>query len=97
MLILSICIISNLFRSFMDVTEKYLFEFNYINIFLMMTYEGLTGLFFLIMAFFMSPVFGNEGKNLLNYLSESSSELILFIVLIVAYIIISGFKKMLIA
>ena len=41
----------------------------------------------------MSPVFGNEGKNLLNYLSESSSELIIFIVLIVAYIIISGFKN----
>ena len=93
MLILSICIISNLFRSFMDVTEKYLFEYNYINIFLMLIYEGLTGLFFLIMAFFMSPVFGNEGKNLLNYLSESSSELIIFIVLIVAYIIISGFKN----
>ena len=93
MLILSICIISNLFRSFMDVTEKYLFEYNYINIFLMLIYEGLTGLFFLIIAFFTSPVFGNEGKNLLNYLSESSSELILFIVLIVAYIIISGFKN----
>ena len=35
LLILLICIISNLFRSFLDVTEKYLFESNYINIFLM--------------------------------------------------------------
>ena len=93
MLILLICIISNLFRSFLDVTEKYLFEYNYINIFLMLMYEGLTGLFFGIIKFFSSSTFKNDGKNLLNNLSGSSSELIVFIVLITAYIFTSGFRN----
>ena len=91
--LLLICLFSNLFRSFLDVTEKYLFESNYINIFLMLMYEGLTGLFFGIITYLLNPVFENEGKNLLIYLSVSSSQLIIFIVLIVAYIIISGFKN----
>ena len=91
--LLLICLFSNLFRSFLDVTEKYLFESNYINIFLMLMYEGLTGIFFGIITYLLNPVFENEGKNLLIYLSVSSSQLIIFIVLIVAYIIISGFKN----
>ena len=91
--VLSICIISNLFRSFLDVTEKYLFEFNYINIFLMMTYEGLTGLFFDIIAILSGNSFKNEGNNLLNSLSKSGLEVFIFIVLIIFYIVISGFKN----
>ena len=34
---------SCLFRSFLDVIEKYLFDFNYINIFKILIYEGLIG------------------------------------------------------
>ena len=59
----------------------------------MLMYEGLTGLFFGIIKFFSSSTFKNDGKNLLNHLSGSSSELIIFIVLITAYIFTSGFRN----
>ena len=59
----------------------------------MLMYEGLTGLFFGIIKFFASSTFKNDGKNLLNNLSGSSSELIVFIVLITAYIFTSGFRN----
>ena len=40
-----ICTMSCLIRSFSDVTEKYLFDYDYINIFKMLIYEGLMGIF----------------------------------------------------
>ena len=43
-----IVIISCLSRAFLDVTEKFLFEFDYINILSMLIYEGILGVFFLL-------------------------------------------------
>ena len=45
---------SCLSRAFMDVTEKYLFDYDYMNILSVLIYEGLIGLLFLIIYFISS-------------------------------------------
>ena len=44
---------SCLSRAFMDVTEKYLFDYDYMNILSVLIYEGLIGLLFLIIYFYI--------------------------------------------
>ena len=82
LLVLSICLFSFIIRALVDVTEKYLFEFDYINIFIMLVYEGLFGIIFDIIYLLQGNIFKNEGKDLLNYLSEFKSEWLTFICLI---------------
>ena len=93
LLVLSICLLSYIFRALQDVTEKYLFEFDYINVFLMLVYEGLFGLIFDIIFLLQGNSFKNEGKYLFNYLLDFKSELLIFIILIFFYIIIVGFAN----
>ena len=50
--ILAIIILSQLLRSLFDSTEKYLFEFDYMNPFLVLFYEGLFG-FILTFSYFL--------------------------------------------
>jgi hypothetical protein len=92
-LALLVCSISCLFRSFLDVTEKYLFDYDYINIFKMLMYEGLIGLFFYIIYFLTDKTYQNHGKILLEDMSKLDRSFILFVFLIMLYIIISGFKN----
>ena len=44
-------ILSCLSRAFLDATEKYLFDYDYINILSMLIYEGSIGIFFLFFSF----------------------------------------------
>jgi len=92
-LALLVCSISCLFRSFLDVTEKYLFDYDYINIFKILMYEGLIGLFFYIIYFLTDKIYQNHGKILLEDMSKLDRSFILFVFLIMLYIIISGFKN----
>ena len=88
-----ICIMSCLSRAFMDVTEKYLFDYDYINILTMLIYEGLIGIFFFIIFFISNKTYQNQGRNILKDMSEFDWSLASFILLIILYTIISGFRN----
>ena len=87
------CFMSCLSRSFLDVTEKYLFDFDFINIFKMLLFEGLIGLFLFIINFLTNKTYQSQGKILLKDMARLDKTLILFILLIILYIICSGFKN----
>ena len=65
-----ICTMSCLIRSFSDVTEKYLFDYDYINIFKMLIYEGLMGIFLKSIYFISSKSYKEQAKTLLTEMSE---------------------------
>jgi len=84
---------SCLFRSFLDVSEKYLFDYNYVNILKMMIYEGLIGLFLYLIYFLSSKSYQNHGKYFINDIKGFDWDLISFLLLIILYLIISGFRN----
>ena len=86
-------IVSCLSRAFLDVTEKYLFEYNYINVLSMLIYEGLIGLFFFIIYFLANKTYQDQGINLIKDMSDFNWKFITFILLILIYIVISGFRN----
>ena len=88
-----IVIMSCLSRAFLDVTEKYLFDYNYINILSMLIYEGLIGVFFFIFFFLTNKNYQNQAKNILIDMSHFNWQLITFILLIILYTVISGFRN----
>ena len=88
-----ICSMSCLSRSFLDVTEKYLFDYNYINIFKMLIYEGLIGIVIYILYFISNKSYQIHAKNLLNDMSEFDWSFVYFIFLIIIYLIISGLRN----
>ena len=83
------CLISCLSRSFRDVTEKYLFDVNFIEIFKMLIYEGLIALFFYIIYFLTNSTYQKKGKNFLNNIDVFDWPFASFICLVLIYIIIS--------
>ena len=90
---LIICFMSCLFRSFLDVTEKYLFDFEFVNIFKMIIHEGLIGLFFYIIYFLCNNTYQIQGKNILKDMSEFNWSFVSFILLIILYLVVSGFRN----
>ena len=88
-----IVIMSCLSRAFLDVTEKYLFDYNYINILSMLIYEGLIGIFLFFIFFIVNKSYQNQGKNILIDMSHFNWQLITFILLIILYTVISGFRN----
>ena len=88
-----IVIMSCLSRAFLDVTEKYLFDYNYINILSMLIYEGLIGIFLFIIFFIVNKSYQTEGRNILIDMSHFNWQLISFILLIILYTVISGFRN----
>ena len=65
-----ICVMSCLSRAFLDVTEKYLFDFDYINILSMLIYEGVIGLIFFVIFFSTNSAYQKQGLNILKDMSE---------------------------
>ena len=88
-----IVIMSCLSRAFLDASEKYLFDYDYINILSMLIYEGLIGVFFFIFFFLTNKNYQNQAKNILIDMSHFNWQLITFILLIILYTIISGFRN----
>ena len=88
-----IVIISCLSRAFLDVREKYLFEFDYINILSMLIYEGILGVFFFIIYFIVNKTYQDQGRNIIKDMSYADWKLATFILLILIYTIISGFRN----
>ena len=54
---------SCLSRAFLDVTEKYLFDFDYINVLSMLIYEGVIGLVFFFFFFSKNSAYQKQGLN----------------------------------
>ena len=88
-----ICTVSCLFRSFLDASEKYLFDFNYIEILKIVIYEGSISLFLCIIYFLTNKKYKKQAKNLFNDMSEFDWSFIYFIFLIIIYLIISGLRN----
>ena len=88
-----ICTLSCSFRAILDVTEKYLFDFNYINVLKMLIYEGIIGVFLFIFFFLSNDTYQKQGKNILKNMSEFDLSFVYFIILIILYIIISGLRN----
>ena len=88
-----ICTVSCLFRSFLDASEKYLFDFNYIEILKIVIYEGSISLFLCIIYFLTNTRYKKQAKNLLNDISEFDWSFVYFIFLILIYLIVSGLRN----
>ena len=84
---------SCLFRSFLDVSEKYLLDFEFVDIIKILIYEGLIGVFFYIFYFISNKAYLIHAKNILNQMSEFNWSFASFILLIIIYIFISGFRN----
>ena len=90
---LLICTMSCLSRSFLDITEKYLFDYDYVNILMMLIYEGLIGVFFYILFFIFNDSYQTQGKHILEEMSTFDLPFVTFILFIIVYIIISGLRN----
>ena len=90
---LLICAMSCLSRAFMDVTEKYLFDYDYINIFKMLIHEGNIGTLLYLIYFLCHKTYQKQGRNLLKDMSEFDWSFISFIFLIILFIIFSGLRN----
>ena len=85
MLLLSI--LSQVLNAFLDSIEKYLFEYDYVNPFYALMYEGIYG-FFMTFFYFTIPDYLDDIKKV--YKTYSAGELILFTFLLLLYIVLCG-------
>ena len=76
--------------SFEQLIEKYLFEYNQLNPFFVLMIEGIFGIIFcFIYSFFISPF-----DEIIQFKNDNStSKFIILIVLLILYIVFSGFKN----
>ena len=58
------------FKESFDVTEIYLFDFDYINVLLMLVYEGIFEVFLFIFYCLSNDTYQKNGKNILKDISE---------------------------
>ena len=85
-------IIGQIFWSFMNIVEKYLFEYDFMNPFVVLLYQGLMG-FVLSFFFLFDKIYFYDF--VLIYKNNSVGRFVLFIFLLLAYIILSGGKNLL--
>ena len=81
-------IISQVLISCQDSIEKYLFEYNYMNPFVVLMYEGLFGFLLTFFCFFLPDYFQGIIK-----IYNANLNFALFIFLLFVYTILSGFKN----
>ena len=77
--------------SFMNIVEKYLFEYDFMNPFLVLLYQGVIG-FLLSFFFLFDKIYFNDF--VLIYKDNSVGRFVLFIFLLLAYIVLSGGKNL---
>ena len=83
-------IASQLFVAIQDSIEKYLFEYNYLNPFVVLMYEGLFG-FVLSFLFFFHHDYFRDIKNIFK--NKKTGEIILFLFVLIVYMALSGLKN----
>ena len=86
-IVILLSILSQVFNAFLDSIEKYLFEYDYVNPFYALMYEGVFG-FFMTFFYFTIPGYLDDIK--LVYKTYSSGELVLFTFLLLLYIVLCG-------
>ena len=86
-LVLFILIIDQFLEPIIDTIEKYLFEYNFVNPFKELMFEGLFG-FLLTLIYFFLPEYLKDVAEVYN--KYSSGEFILFIFLLFIYIVLCG-------
>ena len=84
--------ISQILCSCMDSIEKYLFEYDYMNPFVVLMYEGFFGFFISFIVFIDSNYFHDMA--LIYNKSTSIGNFILFIFLLIVYMILSAGKNL---
>ena len=87
---LLLIIVSQLFVAIQDSIEKYLFEYNYLNPFVVLMYEGLFG-FVLSFLFFFHHDYFRDIKNIFK--NKKTGEIILFLFVLIVYTALSGLKN----
>ena len=83
-LLLLFIFIQDLFYSFIDIVEKYLLEYDFINPFQMLMFEGLFGFAMTLVFSFINNPFKNI--DIIN----STRKVFLFIICIILYFVLSG-------
>ena len=83
--------ISQILCSCMDSIEKYLLEYDYMNPFIVLMYEGFFGFFISFIVFIDCNYFHDIALIYKNY---SSGKFVLFIFLLIIYMILSAGKKL---
>ena len=85
--VILLTILSLFLNAYLDITEKYLFEIDYLNPFFTLMLEGLFG-FFISFLFFFLPDYLDDVK--LVYNNNSAGKFVLFIFLLFLYVILCG-------
>ena len=78
--------INNIFNSFLDIIEKYLLEYDFVNPFKMLMIEGIIG--FILSFFYSFKV--NPFSEIKSLEDKDSEKMILLIIFLVIYFILSG-------
>ena len=86
-MVILLSILSQVLNAFLDSIEKYLFEYDYVNPFYALMYEGIYG-FFMTFFYFTIPDYLDDIKKV--YKTYSAGELILFTFLLLLYIVLCG-------
>ena len=82
-------LVYHFFNSLLDLTEKYLFEYDYINSFKVLMLEGLFG-------FLLSILYGvyiNPIPDIIKCYYDNKGKFVYLVLLLVLYMILSGFKN----
>ena len=94
-LMLLIYIFHFIIRAFLDTIEKYLIEFNFIDIYKMLTYEGLFSIIIYIILSFRYILMKDTYKIiycLIQKMVEGNKKIIILLVLLILFMICSGFR-----
>ena len=92
---LVLTIVSNIGRAFMDNIEKYLFEFNYLELFKVLIFEGIMNTILIVVFYFTvgcPDQFKDFDKNK-PIDSYKWLNILIFVLLIILYFIFSGFRN----
>lgn len=89
---LLITLFSGMIRVFLDATEKYLFNIDFIDLYKMMVFEGIINTVFTATCFcFDSP--SQEFSNFIDFLYKDILKFSVVILLLIVYSIVTGFKN----
>jgi hypothetical protein len=92
---MALTIASNIARTFLDTTEKYLFEFNEINMFLVIMVEGIINVISFIIYFLAegSPTQFEDSKYIKPFENRESLNFFILILLLILYFLFSGLRN----
>ena len=83
-------LLSHLFASLVDSIEKYLFEYDFVNPYIVLMYEGIFG-FIIIVYYFFAPRYLEDIEEI--YKAQTSGGFALFIFLLFIYLILCALRN----